>query len=64
MIIGNLTAGRFEFVTLTETTEQALSNLQKAWKNHAKLTGATWTWEDVEDAVILVPISLNDTLEF
>ena len=62
MILGKLETRNFEWVTLTETTAQALENLKQAWEAHVDESDAFWSWEDLKDSVTLMPISLGDTV--
>lgn len=61
MIIGRLQTQCYEWVTLTNTVDEALSNLKNAWEAHAEESDASLTWEILEDSVTMEPISLGDT---
>ena len=61
MIIGRLQTERFEWVTLTDTPEQALTNLRDAWESHAQEKAVSFSWDFVSDSVTLEPINLGDT---
>jgi len=51
MIYAELYTGNFTFRVFAEDYQEANDQMQKAWKKHAKEMGATYTWEDLEDAV-------------
>lgn len=61
MILGRLQTRNYEWVTITETTDQALENLKASWESHREESGAWLTWDDVSEDVWLEPFNLGDT---
>ena len=62
MIIGTLTTRNYEWITLTNTTEEALENLKGSWESHAEGDPSLYSWEDLQDSIYLRPLNLGDTL--
>lgn len=61
MFLAELRTPNYEFATVTASPETALANLRAAWENHADESGATWTWEFMEDSVTITPFTIGDT---
>lgn len=62
MFFAYLDTRNFSFVVISDTEENARQALKKAWAKHKKHTGATYTWADLEDAVGIVPATLNQAI--
>lgn len=61
MIIGELRTRNYEWLTVTNTTEEALDNLKRSWEAHALDVPNPYTWEELLDSVTLTPILLGYT---
>lgn len=51
MTVATLDTANFNFIALGLTPEDCRTALRKAWAEHRRQTGATWTLEDVYDSV-------------
>jgi hypothetical protein len=60
--LGRLETKNYEFTTYQETVREVLTALKSIWESHATDTGASLTWELLEDSVTIVPLQLGDTL--
>jgi len=57
--IAHLETQNFEFHAYAETPALARDLMEKAWKKHAKQTGAWLTWEEVAEWVTVHPMEMN-----
>jgi hypothetical protein len=53
----------FTFEAYASTEEEAKNLLAQHWKKHVKKTGATYTWEELEEEVYVCQIVLGQTYE-
>jgi hypothetical protein len=53
----------FTFEAYASTEEEAKNLIAKHWKKHVKRTGATYTWEELEEDVYVSPIVLGQTYQ-
>jgi hypothetical protein len=60
--LGRLQTRNYEFTTYQKTVQETLTALKSIWESHATDTGASYTWELLEDSVTIVPLQLGDTL--
>jgi len=60
--LGRLETRNYEFTTYQKTVQETLTALKSIWESHATDTGATYTWEFLQDSVTITPLQLGDTL--
>lgn len=57
--VAYLETQNFEFHAYATTAAEARNLMAKAWKKHAKQTGAWLTWEEVAEWVTVHPMEMN-----
>ena len=49
--IGHLATANYDFYVMADSEETMWQELERSWNDHKAKTGATWSWEEVEDSV-------------
>jgi hypothetical protein len=60
--LGRLQTRNYEFTTYQKTVQETLTALKSIWESHATESGASYTWEFLQDSVTITPLQLGDTL--
>lgn len=60
--IAILDTSNFEFMAGGATAKQARATLRRAWETHVAQTGASYSWEDLSDDVIVIALRAGDAL--
>ncbi len=50
-VLAELSTRSFDFLAFGLTEDEAKAAMQEGWRKHAEQSGATDTWDDVEDSV-------------
>lgn len=60
MYWATLETRNFSFTAFGFTPEDALDTMRATWEEHARQTGANWTWEDVAEDVAITFTRVGD----
>ncbi len=60
--LGRLQTRHYEFTTYQKTVQETLTALKSIWESHATESGASYTWEFLQDSVTITPLQIGNTL--
>lgn len=51
LYVATMDTGRFKFMAAGTTEVEVMEVMRKAWAEHVRVTGASYEWEDVAEAM-------------